>query len=113
MTQHKSNPKEEVISTLKEWASPALIGLVGMLLWRDVSEMRSDVKLLLTQQSADKVRIEKLESEVSLLKNYVFVQQRPSNKPSNEDSQSLELSPAIVTRGDEQYNVVKSPKQKK
>lgn len=112
MTQHKSNPKEEVISTLKEWASPVLIGLVGMLLWRDVSEMRSDVKLLLTQQSADKVRIEKLESEVALLKNYVFIQRSGNSKPSNENPQ-FDLSPAIVTRGDEQYDIVKNPKPKK
>jgi hypothetical protein len=112
MTQHKSNSKEEVISSLKEWASPILIGLVGMLLWRDVSEMRSDIKLLLTQQSADKVRIEKLESEVSLLKNYVFIE-HSGNKSSNEDSKSFELSPAIVTRGDEYYEVTKNPKQKK
>lgn len=113
MTQQKSNPKEEVISTLKEWASPALIGLVGMLLWRDVSEMRSDVKLLLTQQSADKVRIEKLESEVSLLKSYVFVQRTGNNSSDNDNFPSVDMSPAIVARGDEQYDAVKSPKQKK
>lgn len=65
-------PREQVISILKEWASPVLIGIVGMLLWRDVTEMRQDVKLLLTQQSADRVKIEQLEDDVKLLKTFVL-----------------------------------------
>jgi hypothetical protein len=75
MDQNKKDyPKDQVISILKEWASPVLIGIVGMLLWRDVTEMRSDVKLLLVQQSADRVKIEQLENDVKMLKGYLFTQ---------------------------------------
>jgi hypothetical protein len=64
MQNLENHPKEQVISALKEWASPILIAIVGMLLWRDVTEMRADIKLLLTQQSADRVKIEQLEDDV-------------------------------------------------
>ena len=89
--------KEKVISTVKEWASPMLIGLVGILLWRDITEMRADVKLLLTNQSADRVKIEQLESDVSMLKNYVFstsgsLPTRPAQVPE-ERSQTYYVKP--------------------
>ena len=89
--------KEKVISTVKEWASPMLIGLVGILLWRDITEMRADVKLLLTNQSADRVKIEQLESDVSMLKNYVFtttgsVPARPAQVPE-ERTQTYYVKP--------------------
>lgn len=75
MDQNKKDyPRDQVISILKEWASPVLIGIVGMLLWRDVTEMRSDVKLLLVQQSADRVKIEQLETDMKMLKGYLFVE---------------------------------------
>jgi hypothetical protein len=105
-------PREQVISILKEWASPALIGIVGMLLWRDVTEMRSDVKLLLTQQSADRVKIEKLEDDVKILKTYVFSQSSSNPSPSNYPQQdSKERQTAIYK--DEEYDLVPVPKKKK
>lgn len=89
---NKDYPKEQVISILKEWASPVLIGIVGMLLWRDVTEMRSDVKLLLVQQSADRVKIEQLETDVKMLKGYLFTESRqlpgqPQPQSSSQDKQ--------------------------
>lgn len=88
----KNYPKAEVISILKEWASPVLIGIVGMLLWRDVTEMRSDVKLLLVQQSADRVKIEQLETDVKMLKGYLFTENKglpsqPQPINNNQDRQ--------------------------
>lgn len=83
--QNKQYPKEEVISILKEWASPVLIGIVGMLLWRDVTEMRADVKLLLTQQSADRVKIEQLETDVQMLKAYIFEGRGNKSQGGNND----------------------------
>ena len=106
-TNKTEYPRAEVISILKEWASPVLIGLVGMLLWRDITEMRSDVKLLLVQQSADRVKIEQLEDDVKLLKTYVLVPQR-SPEPTM-PSNTQEKSPAIVK--DERYDL--TPKKKR
>lgn len=105
-TNKTEYPKEQVISILKEWASPVLIGLVGMLLWRDVTEMRSDVKLLLTQQSADRVKIEQLEDDVKLLKTYVLTpQSTPAPVPP---TKSEERNSAILK--DDEYELV--PKKK-
>jgi hypothetical protein len=67
--------KQEVISVIKEWASPVLIGIVSMLLWRDVTELRSDVKILLSQQSANEVRIQNMESDINMLKSMSFKNQ--------------------------------------
>jgi hypothetical protein len=64
--------KQEVISVIKEWASPVLIGIVSMLLWRDVTELRSDVKILLSQQSANEVRIQRMETDINMLKSISF-----------------------------------------
>lgn len=108
--QNKNYPKEEVISILKEWASPVLIGIVGMLLWRDVTEMRADVKLLLTQQSADRVKIEQLETDVAMLKQYIFVRERKEEQPEDEPL-SYTHHPAIIGRDDNEVMV--EPKQKR
>lgn len=64
--------KAGIISVIKEYAAPSLIGLVGLFIWRDITEMRSDVKLLLVQQSIDKVKIEAVQSDVAMLKAAVF-----------------------------------------
>jgi hypothetical protein len=105
--------KGDVISTLKEWVAPALISIVGMLVWRDVTEMRADVKLLLTQQSADRVKIEQLEKDVDILKNYVFVERR---KTSNEEpgvpepTRQYELYPVLLQREDHSKSPIKKHK---
>lgn len=77
--QKNEVPREQVISVLKEWVAPILLSIIGMLLWRDITEMRADVKLLLTQQTADRVKIEQLEKDVEILQTYVF-----SNKPAQD-----------------------------
>ena len=64
--------KPELVSAIKEYLAPLLLAIVGLFIWRDISEMRSDIKLLLMQQSADKVRIEKVESDVAMLKAVIF-----------------------------------------
>lgn len=59
-----SQGNNEIIRTIKEWASPALIAIIGTLMWRDMNELRTDVKALLIAHSADKVRIEMLEKQI-------------------------------------------------
>jgi hypothetical protein len=108
-------PKEEVISILKEWASPVLVAIVGMLLWRDVTEMRADIKLLLTQQSADRVKIEQLEDDVKMLKQNMFKFSAQSNYPENgipNIPENWGPSPAILQR-DEKDAVKLKPKDKR
>lgn len=43
-----------------------------MLIWRDLTELRHDVKNLLYQQSANEVKIENLQKEVDMLRAEYF-----------------------------------------
>lgn len=64
-----SQPK--VVSAIKEYIAPLLLSIVGLFIWRDISEMRADVKLLLVQQSVDRVKIENMEVDIATLKTSV------------------------------------------
>lgn len=66
------NPKTSVGNTFKIYLFPAMVSVLSMLIWRDVSELRSDVKALLAQSSVDKTKIEALERDVKTLENMVF-----------------------------------------
>jgi hypothetical protein len=72
--------KNLVISTLKEYASPALIGIAGMLMWRDINEMRSDVKLLLSDKANVQARVINLEEQMKILQS--FHMSRTSTSPT-------------------------------
>ncbi len=98
---NKNTSREQILATLKEWVAPVLLSVVGMLLWRDISEMRADVKLLLTQQSANQVKIDNLEKDVELLKSIVFSQ---DNQIPDTQHYKVEMSPAV--KPDETYGPV-------
>lgn len=85
-----SNP--DTIRAIKEWLTPILTGIIGLFIWTSVSEMRSDIKLLLMQQSADKVRIDNIESDVTLLKSFVYQPSKDMNKKDKE--MNLTFQPA-------------------
>lgn len=57
----KENP---AITAFKIWVFPGLVSIMGMMIWHEVSEIKSDVKLLLAQMNVDKTRIDNLEREV-------------------------------------------------
>ena len=65
-------PKQSVANTLKIYVFPALVTILASLIWRDVTEMRSDVKMLLAQSNVDKTKIETLEKDVKSLEQAVF-----------------------------------------
>jgi len=115
MQKSDKYPKEEVISILKEWASPVLIAIVGMLLWRDVTEMRADIKILLTQQSADRVKIEQLEEDVEMLKGVILRSSERSSYPETPlpgNPNAWDRSPAILQRDEEGFTKPKSKNKK-
>lgn len=49
------------LNVVKLWVFPSVVTILAMLIWRDVSELRSDVKALLAQTNIDKTKIESLE----------------------------------------------------
>jgi hypothetical protein len=69
--------KNSVSTTLKLWVFPALVTIIATLIWRDVTEMRSDIKMLLAQSNIDKTKIEQLEKDVKMLNQAVFNMKAP------------------------------------
>ena len=64
--------KNTVSNTLKIYVFPALVTILATLIWRDVTEMRNDVKSLLAQSNVDKTEIQNLKKDVQMLDHAVF-----------------------------------------
>jgi hypothetical protein len=65
-------PKSSVGNALKIYFFPSLVTVLAMLIWRDVSELRSDVKSLLAQSNVDKTEIINLKKDVDILNHQIF-----------------------------------------
>lgn len=63
----------DVSIIIKTWLFPSIVTLLGTLIWRDMQEMRNDIKALLAQSNIDKTRIDNLERQVDLLNEKVLL----------------------------------------
>ena len=70
MASHLS--KNNIVNTLKVYIFPSLVSMLAMMIWRDVSELRSDVKQLLSESAVNKTKIDRLEKQVEFLNQAVF-----------------------------------------
>lgn len=108
--QLNSGQKSDVIRLLKEYAAPSLLAFVMFLIWRDISELRNDVKTLLAQANGDKVKIEKIETEISFLKNHIFNNKKQISLTAPVDGTSIQYPDysVYVLKNDENYdNLIK------
>lgn len=64
--------KNPTLNTVKLYLFPTLVTILATLIWRDVTEMRTDVKMLLAQSNIDKTKIEQLENDVRSLEQLVY-----------------------------------------
>ena len=71
--------KNSVANTIKLYLFPSLVTIISMLIWRDISELRADVKALLAQSNIDKTRIDNLMNDVKSLEGAVFKRQMSMN----------------------------------
>lgn len=80
-------PKSNVVmDKFKLWLFPALVSILATVIYREVLEIRSDVKQLLAQSNVDKTKIEILENQVKVLNTAVFMQGKStSSVPVNDD----------------------------
>ena len=74
-TKQENSP----IATFKVWIFPSLVSIVSLLIWNDVNEIKSDVKILMAQSNIDKTRIDNLERVV-----YNKTASTPFDLPSTE-----------------------------
>jgi hypothetical protein len=65
-------PKPHTANTFKLYVFPAVVSVLATLIWRDVTEMRSDIKMLLAQSNVDKTEIQQLKKEVDILNRQVY-----------------------------------------
>lgn len=97
--------KSSVKDTIRLYLFPGLVAILGSLIWRDINEMRSDVKMLLAQSNIDKTRIENLERDVRQLEQVVFHKKAISQT-------HFPLFMRLYFKPEEQYDVKKYiPKQ--
>lgn len=63
---------KKIISIIKEWISPFLLLAIIKILWTDLTEMKSDIKILLGESKIYKTEIDNLKTEMSDLKDKVY-----------------------------------------
>ena len=64
-----AHQNQNVIGVVKEWIAPILISILGMFIWRDLTELREDVKFLVKEQNIGTVKIASLENRVTSLES--------------------------------------------
>jgi hypothetical protein len=74
------------IEAFKVWIFPSLVSILAMLIWNDVSEIKSDVKALMAQSNIDKTRIDNLERVVYKAASSTKI---PFNRDNTTDSLSV------------------------
>ena len=52
---------QKYITELIQKLFPAAMAVICVMIWKDISELKSDVKMLLAQSNVDKTKIENLE----------------------------------------------------
>lgn len=75
--------EKSVISSVKSWLFPSMVGILSYVLYDDIKEIKSDVKQLLAQSAADHTEIINLKSQVDALNTKVFVYSNSNSKDKN------------------------------
>jgi hypothetical protein len=95
-----------VISNVKLWVFPSLVTILAMMIWRDVSELKSDVKQLLAESASNKAKVENLERQVQQLNQAVFkIPRTAGNFPKPSDDKQINETYAILNK--DEYGIVK------
>jgi hypothetical protein len=98
---NNSAPKGSMVNTIKLYIFPALVTVISMLIWRDISELRADVKALLAQSNIDKTRIDNLTNDVRMLEEAVF------NKKNRAHSSVYNYQHDPYFKPEEEYDIKK------
>jgi hypothetical protein len=85
------------IASFKSWIFPGLVSILGMMIWNDVNEIKSDVKVLMAQSNVDKTRIDNLERQL-------FKATSTPNDPARNSSDHASL---VAILPDNKYKTLK------
>lgn len=64
--------KNSTLNSIKAYLFPSILSILAMMIWNDVTELKSDVKALLSQSSIDKTEIENIKKDIDMLNSAVF-----------------------------------------
>jgi FtsZ-binding cell division protein ZapB len=84
--------KDPVISRVKEYITPGLITILGILLWAEISELKRDVKTLLANDASTQTKVDMLEKEIDRVRQSVCNTYKNTSYGGNEPS-------SLPTRG--------------
>jgi hypothetical protein len=99
--------RNSYVNSIKVWIFPSLVTILAMMIWRDVTELRADVKQLLAESNSNKAKVEILEKQVQQLNQAVFkIPKTAGNvpQPTNDSKNTIPLY-AVLNR--DEYVVVK------
>jgi hypothetical protein len=96
------------LNTLKLYIFPSIVTILAMMIWRDVTELRSDVKQLLAESASNKAKVDRLERQVDQLNQAVFKMPRTAgNNPEPDDDTSNTLHAYAVLNKDDHFYIKK------
>jgi hypothetical protein len=70
-----------IITAVKAWIFPGLLSIATVSMLNDLSQIKSDIRTLMTQSNIDKTRIDNIERRVGNLENSIYLRKdvRQSN----------------------------------
>lgn len=98
--------KNSITNAVKIYLFPSLVTILAMMIWRDVNELRYDVKQLLAESNSNKAKVEILERQVSQLNQAVFKMPRTAKLPQDDDNQ-MDINPVYAILNKDEYPYVK------
>lgn len=69
------------IDKVKAWLTPGLISVFGLVSWALISEIRSDIKLLLNNDAQTRVKVENLEKRMDKAEAVIYGERLFATKP--------------------------------
>ena len=102
--------EKSVISSVKSWLFPSMVGILSYVLYDDIKEIKSDVKQLLAQSASDHTEIINLKSQVDVLNTKVFVYSTNDHKDSKFPLYNQENKLLFTNQNDENKNNYKKNK---
>ena len=102
--------EKSVISSVKSWLFPSMVGILSYVLYDDIKEIKSDVKQLLAQSAVDHTEIINLKSQVDALNTKVFVYSNNNPKDKNIPFYNQNNKLLFVNQNDETKNNYKKTK---
>jgi hypothetical protein len=75
--------KNSALDEVKAWLFPSIVGILGVIIWQDIKEIKSDIKSLIAQSNIDNTRIDNLERIIYKKTVSNTIEKKSKNSGSN------------------------------